>query len=345
MRYFTGLALLCIITFSACNSPYKKVENGYEYKTFSNSDGKKLLYGNFMEFHIKQMYVNGKTDTLLGDSRDYMPRIEPYDSINLPAAYFIIFSSAKKGDSIVIRIPTDSAYRGTSDQMPPYMHKGGYVYSTIKMLNIFESRGQADSANRAELRLNGLKIYTKQLNIFEKEIEKDKARIEADSRLISAWLDKNNIKYTRGKWGSFIVIHDEGNGDKIVYNSVVSLNYTGKTLDSGKVFDSNMDPALAYNYKEPFEVTMSHIGSVIPGLIDGLMQLRNGAKATIYIPSSLAFGKKGNTGKIKPNENIIFEIEVRNVMTEDQVLEIVNEKRRKTEAAMQKMADSLKRSR
>jgi FKBP-type peptidyl-prolyl cis-trans isomerase len=52
------------------------------------------------------------------------------------------------------------------------------------------------------------------------------------------------------------------------------------------------------------------------------------AKATIYIPSSLAFGKKGFLPQIKPNTNIVFDIEVRKLITEDRALEIVSENRR-----------------
>ena len=297
---------------------------------------------NFLEFHIRQMYKNGKRDTLLGDSRDYMPRIEKFDSVTMLPAYLKILSNAGKGDSLVIRILTDSSFKQSIQQMPSYMDKGGYIYTTIKILNIFETRYQADSANRAELRISGLKIYNKQLIEFEKRIEKDRSQIETDSKLISNYLDKNNIKSTRGKWGTFLVIKEEGKGDKIAYNDVAAVNYTGKTLESGIVFDSNIDPK--FNYVEPLEVTLSHLGSVIPGLTDALMQLKNGSKATIYIPSSLAYGKKGKLPKIKPNENLVFDIEITNVITKDRQMEIVSENRRRADSVQQKMNDSLKKA-
>jgi FKBP-type peptidyl-prolyl cis-trans isomerase 2 len=81
---------------------------------------------------------------------------------------------------------------------------------------------------------------------------------------------------------------------------------------------------------------MSKPGNVIPGWADALMQLNNGAKATLYIPSSLAYGKKGALPLIKPNENIVFEIEVVKMITEIQAMEIVSENMQRAEEAEQK---------
>lgn len=291
---------------------------------------------------MKQMYKNGKVDTLTGDTRDYIPRMDTYDSSTMPPAYLNIFSDARNGDSIVVRMLTDSAYKQDEQQMPAYMTPGGYIYTTVKILNIFDNRYQADSASRAELKINGFNIYNKLLSKTEKEIEKDKLQIEADSKKITSWLDKNNTRYTRGKWGTFIVVHDEGTGEKIGFNNVVAVNYTGRSLDSGKIFDSNIDPK--FKHAEPLEVTMSHLGNIIRGWTDALMHLKNGSKATIYIPSSLGYGKKGKFPGIQPNENLIFEIEVINVITEDHALEVANDTRRRDEEARKKMLDSLRKS-
>ena len=59
---------------------------------------------------------------------------------------------------------------------------------------------------------------------------------------------------------------------------------------------------------------------VIMGWIDALLQLKNGTKAVIYIPSSLAYGVNGNGGEIKPNENLIFDIEVKEVASEEELM-------------------------
>jgi FKBP-type peptidyl-prolyl cis-trans isomerase len=214
------------------------------------------------------------------------------------------------------------------------MSRGGYKYTTIKILNVFKNRYQADSLERGEFKKNELKIYEKQLAKFEKEIEKNKVQIEADSKIIKAYLDKNHIKYIKGRWGTFISITDTGTCEKIRYNNVVAVNYTGKIFETGTIFNSNLNPKL--DDRGPYEVTISKVGSVMPGWTDALMELNNGAKATIYIPSSLAYGKKGFLPQIKPNENIVFDIEVIKMITELEAMKIVSENRRRAAEADEK---------
>ena len=109
-------------------------------------------------------------------------------------------------------------------------------------------------------------------------------------------------------------ISTEGTGEKISINDVAVVNYTGRTLDSAKVFDSNTDPKLGH--PQPYEVKVGELGGIILGWSDALLQLKKGTKATIYIPSSLAYGPAGNGEKIKPNENLMFDMEVTDVISE-----------------------------
>ena len=98
-------------------------------------------------------------------------------------------------------------------------------------------------------------------------------------------------------------------------SNIAVVNYTGRTLDSGRVFDSNVDPK--FNHQQPFEVNIGEIGAVIIGWTDALMQMKKGTKATVYIPSSLGYGPQGNGSEIKANENLIFDIEVTDITTEE----------------------------
>ena len=340
MKQFIFLTLICSMALASCTVDFKKGDNGLEYKIISGSGGKKLAYGNFIQMDITQSYKGDKKDTLLGDSRDYMPRIEAFDSVSTPPAYLKILKEVKKGDSVVIRLLVDSAYKNSSQPLPPYLKKGGYIYTTVKVINIFETKDQADSANKAELKLNSSKIFKKQVAKVVKDLEVNKAQIEMDSKIISGILDKNNIKAIKGSWGTFIDIHTEGTGEQVGNNSVVTVNYTGKTLDSGKVFDSNIDPK--FNHAEPYDVPISQVGTVIFGWTDALLKMKKGTKATVYVPSSLAYGKNGNPPKIGPDAILVFDIEVLNVISEDEAMAKAEEKRKMQEEASKKMMDSLK---
>lgn len=314
MKQILYLSVTCMLILSACTGSFKKGDNGLEYKIIAAGKGEKIGYGNYMQIHIKQVY-GGTKDTVLMDSREFMPRIQMFDSVNTPLAYYKIISQMRKGDSLIIRILTDTAFKDAKQEMPPYMKKGKYLYTHVSMVNFFETREQADSANQAETALAKPRIYKKQLEEIEKDLAEKKEQLEKDSKQIEEYLAKNNIKAQKTKWGTYVAITQEGTGDLLNNSNIATVNYTGRTLDSGKVFDSNVDPK--FNHVQPFEVNIGEIGGVIIGWTDALMQMKNGSKATVFIPSSLAYGQQGNGTDIKPNENLIFDIEVKEVTTEE----------------------------
>ena len=76
---------------------------------------------------------------------------------------------------------------------------------------------------------------------------------------------------------------------------IVWVNYKGQLLD-GTVFDENEDIMFVAN-------------QVIRGWTEGLGLLGEDGKATLYIPSDLAYGERGNRS-IAPNSTLIFDVEI-----------------------------------
>jgi FKBP-type peptidyl-prolyl cis-trans isomerase FkpA len=314
MKQFIYLSAICMLALSACTGSFKKGDNGLEYKVISSGSGKKIGYGNFMQIHIKQVY-SGTKDTVMLDTRDYMPRIQLFDSVNTPLSYFKILSQLRKGDSLVIRLLTDSAFKEAKKEIPPFMKKGKFLYTYVKMVNFFETKEQADSANKAESTLAKPRIYKKQVEEIEKDLAGKKAQFDIDNKIIEDYLAKNNIKAEKTKWGTYVAIIADGTGNKLDNNHIASVNYSGHVLDSSRVFDSNVDPK--FNHVQPLDVNLGEWGGVMLGWTDALMQLKKGTKATIFIPSSLGYGVNGN-GEIKANQNLVFDIEVLDASTEEE---------------------------
>lgn len=92
----------------------------------------------------------------------------------------------------------------------------------------------------------------------------------------------------------------EGNGPKPEAGDQVVVHYTGKLID-GTVFDSSVDRG------EPatFGVTQ-----VIPGWVEALQLMNAGSKWRLFIPSALAYGPQGAGGVIGPNQTLIFDVEL-----------------------------------
>ena len=79
----------------------------------------------------------------------------------------------------------------------------------------------------------------------------------------------------------------------------VMVHYTGSLID-GTVFDSSVERG------EPatFGVTQ-----VIPGWVEALQMMKEGAKWKLFIPSALAYG-----AAIGPDSTLIFEVELIKVL-------------------------------
>lgn len=92
----------------------------------------------------------------------------------------------------------------------------------------------------------------------------------------------------------------EGNGPIPTDTSTVKTHYKG-TLVDGKVFDSS------YDRGEPAEFP---VNGVIAGWTEALKLMKTGSKWMLFIPPQLAYGEQGAGGVIGPNEVLIFELEL-----------------------------------
>jgi FKBP-type peptidyl-prolyl cis-trans isomerase len=110
---------------------------------------------------------------------------------------------------------------------------------------------------------------------------------------------KEGVKVTES--GLQYVLHAEGEGEKVMPQDRVVVNYKGTLID-GTEFDAN----------DGIEFGVSQ---VIPGWTEGLGLLGKGGKATFYIPSNLAYGERPPRGSnILPNSTLIFEVEVLDII-------------------------------
>lgn len=329
-RIIYGAAAITFMLLG-CKESFKKSSEGLMYKIISDGKGEKIQNGNFFEIQFDQTYKAGNKDTVLADSRNFGNQIAQMDSLGIPPAYYKIFSQIRKGDSVVIKQSTDSIIK--MGNAPEFLKKGQFIISHYKIVNIFTSKEQADSAAKAQYDV-----------ARQKDSVKAAAQLVLDDKAVAEYLSKNKITAAKAPKGTYVEILTPGTGDVIDTSKVVKVNYTGKTLNGGKVFDSNTDPA--FQHLEPIKVTMNALpgmpGSVIKGWTDGLSLLKKGAKARFYVPSALAYGARGAGNDIKPNENLIFDVEVIDVISAAQAKAEADALRKKYEDQQKKMMDSVK---
>ena len=93
---------------------------------------------------------------------------------------------------------------------------------------------------------------------------------------------------------------ETGTGAIPAPGNTVEVHYKGTLLD-GTEFDSSLKRGVPAQ----FGVTQ-----VIPGWVEALQLMKEGAKWELYVPAGLAYGPGGTGGLIGPNQTLIFEVEL-----------------------------------
>jgi FKBP-type peptidyl-prolyl cis-trans isomerase FkpA len=127
----------------------------------------------------------------------------------------------------------------------------------------------------------------------------DRARMNAEegTRFLARNRTETGVITTRS--GLQYRVLRQGSGLRPRHGDRVRVHYQGALLD-GKVFDTTYGG-------QPTEFALNQ---VIAGWTEGLMLMPVGAKYRFWIPSSIAYGEKGQPPNIGPNATLVFDVEL-----------------------------------
>ncbi|MBS1915508.1 MAG: FKBP-type peptidyl-prolyl cis-trans isomerase [Bacteroidetes bacterium] len=280
------MAAAMIAVVSCNNQGFKKTKSGLLYKIISDGKGEPAKKGEF----LKMDFVQKVRDSIIGSTDKMgMPIYMPVDSVGPVYAPAEIFGLLRKGDSATVVMLADTLARKYGGQLPPFIKKKDKIVLTLKVLDVF--------TNDSLVKVDRTKIL---------DAEKDK-----EVKQIEEYLSKNNIAgATKTKDGVYYQITSSGNGPQVDSGKVVSINYTGYSFE-GKPFDSNIDSTKQTQRHplQPFEFKAG-VGGAIQGMVKAITLFKKGDKVKLYIPGILGYGPQGSGNVIKPNENLMFDIEV-----------------------------------
>jgi FKBP-type peptidyl-prolyl cis-trans isomerase len=301
-KIFLGIASLGI-AFSACNSvDFKKTSAGVPYKIIGSNKGDTIGVGNIVRFHL----IQKTKDTVLGNTYSnggpqYMQiqaQATSAEHADIGANFNEVFRKARKGDSLHFVFSADSLMKKFPDlgkQIP--LKKGDNLIITARILDVYKTPDEARAASEKD-RIASSAAREKQAI---EDLKKDTAfqnSLTTDNRIIEAYLGSKGIKTTKSDLGVYVETLQNGTGPKPQPGQYVTLNYRGTDIN-GVEFDKGTIPDMQIG-----------MGGTIPGFENGIKQLNKGAKANIYIPSALGYGTRGAGEKIKPNQVLLFNIEI-----------------------------------
>lgn len=201
-----------------------------------------------------------------------------------------------------------SKFKGGIDNALQFMHEGdsmAFLIDALKYYRYYEKGVVPEYLKngdllRFDIRLEDVKSM--------KEVQKERTlkQISGEKREVIAlkqFLSRSAIKDSAALNRVYVKTLRNGNGRVPKMRDKVSIHYFGYFVD-GSEFDNS------YERGEPFDFTLGS-KQVIEGLEQGVMKMKVGEKATIVIPSPLAYGDDGMPrANIPPNTTLVFDVEL-----------------------------------
>ena len=103
------------------------------------------------------------------------------------------------------------------------------------------------------------------------------------------------------------VINEGKVGTYATATDQVKCHYEGTLID-GTLFDSSIKRG---------QPAVFGVNQVIPGWVEALQLMPEGAKWKLYIPSDLAYGAQGAGEMIPPHSTLIFEVELLEILSQN----------------------------
>jgi len=116
---------------------------------------------------------------------------------------------------------------------------------------------------------------------------------------------KPSVAAPSGEPPTDLVIDDleVGTGDEAQAGHTVDVHYVGVAWSTGDQFDASWDRGQTFSFRLGG-------GQVIGGWDQGVQGMRVGGRRQLTIPAHLGYGARGAGGVIKPNETLVFVVDL-----------------------------------
>ena len=264
------------------NTPKIRITpTGLHYQFFKkNNSHRKAKTGDIIFYQL--ILANSKDSVVLDTKKEFGEQQITVSKSTFKGDLMEGLNLVHIDDSVLFLIPVDSLYK---NNLPYFAQPNSYMKFYIKINNV---------QSEAEFNLS--------------QAEAKQRSLDFDDSLLHIYLNRNFCVPDKLPCGVYVQTKNKNEkllGKAIETGDTISVNYTGELINH-HIFDSNVDKA--FNHVEPFRFVVGK-GEVIKGWDEAFKTLRYGSKATLFIPSVMAYGKN-QVGTIPANSILIFTVEV-----------------------------------
>lgn len=301
-RNFFMLLLIVAVTFNmfGCSKHrgFKKTSDGLYYKFHVKGDDTTTLRQG-MVLNLKLKYsIN---DSVLFNSADIpqefmLPLNEPTYKGDLYSALAMM----KPGDSATFITLADSFFLKTIrlPEVPDSAFIGKEIFFDVKIISA-KTQEQLEAENKVKM-------------------EEAKA---AEQTTLQNYLKSANITVSPLASGLYFIDTKKGNNQKPKVGDFGKIHFKVSTIDGNVLYST-------YDQGEPM---MWESGKDFDnkGVTEALSLMSKGSKASIIVPSSLAFGEQGRGQMIAPYTTLLYDLELVDILTKAQFEKEQADKERK----------------
>lgn len=295
-KIITSILLLTIIFLAAC-SEYKKGKGILEYKVVKNVNTPAVakLAVVFLSYTEatesgKVLSATGQFDPRPSEVYATMPRFKG----DLQDA----FPYLSEGDSAVVKVSMDSLKGGGYINLSP-KNRSRYMVYTLKLHKVINQEGKADTNF-----LQRVEVYKKKQLLSYKANEGARIKKYLGAKRIYYKVTPSGLIYP----AELKVVNNAGKKLYVQYH-ISSLD--GKTYEAG--YREVILPAHNFSKHTSYEQFVLKPGEEhFAGFIEAISMIPKGSKVKMIIPSSLAYGARGNNTDMPPYTTLLCEMELLN---------------------------------
>lgn len=132
---------------------FTRASGGMEYKIVQRDvSGVPVLPGQYLKLSVVQRYG----DTVLIDAAKTGYQYQLVDSLRMSPASWLLFHDACLNDSIVFRVPADSAFH---KKKPAFVKKKDWLITTVKVAGILSNADSVDADRYRERERMQQRLY------------------------------------------------------------------------------------------------------------------------------------------------------------------------------------------